>query len=44
VRRFALRPRALDRRRYDRLARFLKRRGLLKRLVPVDTYAVEVVR
>ncbi len=44
LRRFALRPRALDRRRYDRFAAFLKRRGLLKRLVPVDTYAVEVVR
>ena len=44
LRRFALRPRALDRGRYERFAAFLKRRGLLKRLVPVETYAVEVVR
>jgi putative hydroxymethylpyrimidine transport system substrate-binding protein len=40
--RFALRPAALDRARYARFATFLKERGLIKKIVPVDTYAVQV--
>ena len=42
--RFALRPGALDRGRYQRFAEFLKDRGLLKTTVPVDGYAVELGR
>ncbi len=40
--RFALRPAALDRSRYDRFAEFLKSRGLIKTVPPVETYAVEI--
>ncbi|MFA7429369.1 MAG: ABC transporter substrate-binding protein [Rhodospirillaceae bacterium] len=41
--RFALRPGALDTRRYDRFAAFLKKQGLLEGTPPaVDTYAVEL--
>ena len=42
--RFALRPGALDRGRYQRFAEFLKDRGLIKTTVPVDDYAVELAR
>jgi putative hydroxymethylpyrimidine transport system substrate-binding protein len=42
--RFALRPGALDRGRYQRFAEFLKDRGLLKTTVPVDGYAIELSR
>jgi putative hydroxymethylpyrimidine transport system substrate-binding protein len=41
--RFALRPGALDTRRYDRFAAFLKKQGLLEGALPaVNTYAVEL--
>ncbi|MBU2648881.1 ABC transporter substrate-binding protein [bacterium] len=40
--RFALRPGALDRRRYDRFARFMKDQGMLKTIPPLETVAVEL--
>jgi putative hydroxymethylpyrimidine transport system substrate-binding protein len=40
--RFAKRPAALDRNRYDRFAAFLKRRALIETVPPVETYAVEL--
>ncbi len=40
--RFALRPAALDRGRYERFAAFLERRGLVKDMPPVETYAREL--
>jgi len=40
--RFALRPAALDRARYARFAAFLEQRGLIKEIVPVGTYAVQL--
>jgi putative hydroxymethylpyrimidine transport system substrate-binding protein len=40
--RFAKRPAAIDRNRYDRFAAFLKRRGLIETAPPVETYAVEL--
>ena len=40
--RFALRPAALDRGRYDRFAAFLKGRGLIDTIPPVESYAVEL--
>jgi len=40
--RFALRPAALDRGRYDRFAEFLKARDMIKTIPPVESYAVEV--
>jgi len=42
VRRFALRPAALDRGRYLRFADFLTAQGLVKDLPPLDDYAVEL--
>jgi putative hydroxymethylpyrimidine transport system substrate-binding protein len=42
--RFALRPAAFDRARYDRFGRFLRARGLLPVVPPVDTLAVEIRR
>jgi putative hydroxymethylpyrimidine transport system substrate-binding protein len=40
--RFAKRPAALDAGRYDRFAEFLKARGLIKTVPPVESYAVVV--
>lgn len=40
--RFALRPAALDVRRYERMAAFLMEAGLIKTVPPVDSYAVAV--
>ncbi|MFN4088791.1 MAG: ABC transporter substrate-binding protein [Alphaproteobacteria bacterium] len=40
--RFALRPGAMDRARYDRFAAFLKEGGLIETVPAVDTYAVEL--
>ncbi len=40
--RFALRPSALDEGRYERFAEFLKGRGLIEKIIPVEDYAVEV--
>ena len=40
--RFALRPAALDTRRYERFAEFVEERGLAKDLPPVSSYAVEL--
>ena len=40
--RFALRPAALDRARYDRFAGFMKRQGLIEKIVPLEGYAVEL--
>ena len=42
VARFAHRPAALDRARYERFARFLATRGLIKVALPADAYAVEL--
>ncbi|WP_436638885.1 ABC transporter substrate-binding protein [Microbaculum sp. FT89] len=40
--RFAKRPAALDTGRYARFAAFMKDRGLIDEIVPVETYAVEL--
>jgi putative hydroxymethylpyrimidine transport system substrate-binding protein len=40
--RFALRPGALDRARYQRFAKFLKKHGLIKKIPQLDQYAVEL--
>jgi len=40
--RFALRPRALDVGRYNRFAKFLVERNMLKATSPVSSYAVEL--
>ena len=40
--RFALRPGALDERRYKRFAEFLKSQGMIKAVPPVASYAVEI--
>ena len=40
--RFALRPGALDRNRYEEFSRFLKKQGLIKTIVPLEKYAIEV--
>lgn len=40
--RFALRPGALDRARYKRFAEFLKKQALIKKIPPLETYAVEL--
>jgi putative hydroxymethylpyrimidine transport system substrate-binding protein len=40
--RFALRPGALDRARYQRFAKFLKQQGLIKKIPQLDLYAVEL--
>jgi putative hydroxymethylpyrimidine transport system substrate-binding protein len=40
--RFALRPGALDRARYQRFASFLKKQDLIKNIPLLETYAVEV--
>lgn len=42
LRRFALRPSALDTGRYERFGAFMKERGLVKETAPVDTFAVEL--
>ncbi len=42
--RFALRPRSLDRARYERFAEFLKEEGLIKEVRPVADYALEIGR
>ncbi len=42
--RFALRPAALDRGRYERFGRFLQQRGLVEPQPPLETYAVELSR
>lgn len=41
--RFALRPGALDRTRYQRFARFLKAQDIIKEIPPLETWAVELV-
>lgn len=40
--RFALRPGALDKNRYNRFAAFLKERGIVKTVPPLDSWAVEL--
>ncbi|MDP3481374.1 MAG: ABC transporter substrate-binding protein [Desulfoprunum sp.] len=40
--RFALRPGALDKNRYNRFAAFLKERGVVKTVPPLDSWAVEL--
>lgn len=42
--RFALRPAALDRGRYERFAAFLEEQGLIETVLPVERYAVELDR
>jgi len=42
--RFALRPAALDIGRYERMAEFLKEAGLIKKILPVSEYAVDLAR
>ena len=40
--RFALRPRALDGKRYDDFAKFLMEQGLIESSPPTESYAVEI--
>jgi len=40
--RFALRPAALDRGRYQRFATFLREQGIIENVAPLDSYAVEL--
>ncbi|MFH2218439.1 MAG: ABC transporter substrate-binding protein [Pseudomonadota bacterium] len=40
--RFALRPGALDRTRYERFAEFLKKQGMIKKVPPLESYALEL--
>jgi putative hydroxymethylpyrimidine transport system substrate-binding protein len=40
--RFALRPGALDRSRYQRFALFLKQQGLIQKIPPIESWAVEL--
>ncbi|MFC1489482.1 ABC transporter substrate-binding protein, partial [Thermodesulfobacteriota bacterium] len=40
--RFALRPGALDRARYQRFAEFLKKQALIKKVPQLETYAIEL--
>lgn len=42
--RFALRPGALDRARYEAFADFLMEQGMIKTTAPLDSYAVELAR
>jgi putative hydroxymethylpyrimidine transport system substrate-binding protein len=42
ITRFALNPAALDRNRYERMARLLASRRMIARVPPLDTYAVEL--
>jgi putative hydroxymethylpyrimidine transport system substrate-binding protein len=42
--RFALRPGALDRTRYNRFAKWLAERGMVKKTPPLDSYAVELAQ
>ncbi len=42
IARFALRPGALDTRRYERFGAFLKERGLVDELPKLETYAIEL--
>jgi putative hydroxymethylpyrimidine transport system substrate-binding protein len=42
LRRFALRPAALDRKRYERFGRFLEAQGVVEKLPPTARYAVEL--
>ena len=42
--RFALRPAALDHHRYDRFARFLQAKGIVKDVAPLEGYASRSVR
>ena len=44
LRRFALRPGALDVTRYERFGKFLKKQGLIRELRPVESYALELRR
>jgi putative hydroxymethylpyrimidine transport system substrate-binding protein len=40
--RFALRPGALDKNRYNRFARFLQKEKIVTQVPPLDTWAVEL--
>ncbi len=40
--RLAKRPAALDRKRYERFARFMKEAGLIEEVAPLDSYAIEL--
>ena len=40
--RFALRPGAIDRKRYERFANFLIQHGLIKKMPPLEVYALEL--
>jgi putative hydroxymethylpyrimidine transport system substrate-binding protein len=42
INRFSLSPGALDRNRYERMARFLAERRLIRSVPALDTYAVEL--
>jgi len=42
--RFAMRPGALDHKRYQRFAEFLMNRGMIGQIPPLSNYAVEIVR
>ena len=40
--RFALRPAALDKGRYERFAEFLKGRAMIETIPPIESYAAEI--
>ena len=40
--RFALRPAALDKGRYERFAEFLKGRAMIETIAPIESYAAEI--
>ena len=40
--RFALRPAALDKARYVRFGKFLKKQGLIEMVLPIENYAIEL--
>ena len=42
IERFSLAPAALDRNRYERMARLLADRRLIRSIPPLDSYAVEL--
>jgi putative hydroxymethylpyrimidine transport system substrate-binding protein len=42
ITRFALNPAALDRNRYERMARLLASRRMIRAVPPLDSYAVEL--
>ena len=40
--RFALRPAALDKQRYENFAKFMKKNNMITTIPPLDSYAIEL--